>query len=79
MQRWDSVPNTEEKLMEEKLENLYQEMLKEIVFYMDEKKLTIHDLITKTSLDQNEVEKYFTLEKKNFSFYDEILRIIKEW
>jgi len=71
--------DTEEKLMEEKLDGLYQEMLKDIVTFMDEKKITLKDLCEKTLISEEELESYFSLEKKNFSIYHELLRVVKEW
>lgn len=72
------MQNTEE-IMEEKLEELYEAMLKDIVILMDEKKLTLSDISDKISVGESELESYFSLEKKNFSMYDQILKIVGEW
>lgn len=71
--------NSEIRLMEDKLENLYQSMLTNIIFYMDEKKITLKDLQGKLNIPIEKLEQYFSIEKGNFSIYDELLRIVKEW
>ena len=79
MQRWDKMLNTEEKIIQEKLENLYQDMLQDIITFMDQKKLTINDISEHLSIKVEELKEYFSLEKKNFSIYYEILKFVKEW
>ena len=71
--------NTEEKIMQEKLGKLYQDMLGDIITFMDQKKLTINDISKNLSMEIDELKAYFSLEKMNFSIYYEILKNVKEW
>lgn len=73
------MTDTEQKIMLERLNNLYEDMLKEIVILMDQKKLTIIDVAERLSIKIDGLESYFSLEKKNFSVYHEMLKIVKEW
>ncbi len=71
--------SAEEKIMQEKLENLYQDMLGEIITYMDQKKLTLKDITEHLPDKIDGLASYFSLEKRSFSVYYEILKIVKEW
>ena len=71
--------STEEKIMQEKLENLYQDMLGEIITYMDQKKLTLKDIAEHLPDKIDGLASYFSLEQKSFSVYHELLKIVKEW